>query len=335
MPIGQIYRVGLGTDNPYTVCVGLQDNNGWCGPSNSLDPSGIQNKYWIVTVGGDGQWGIPEPDDPNWIWSDSQNGSIVVANRVTKDGWSAQPYLQTSKESWSIATSKYRFNWESPIAFAPWRSPDGKLIGWSGGNVVFQTTDRGRSWTLISPDLTRNIKAHQQPSGGPITNDVSGAEYDDTILDIEGSTLRRGEIWVGTDDGLVQLTRDGGKHWKNVTPPGAPEFARFATVAPSTLVAGTAYTIADGHYTGDNAPYAFVTHDFGAHWTKIVNGLPADQWARSDSPGHSRPQSALSRQRGRESGSRSTAAQTGSRSRTVFRRLPCAISGCSRTTTIS
>ncbi len=284
LAIGQIYRVGLGNDNPYTVCVGLQDNNGWCGPSNSLDPSGIQNKYWIVTVGGDGQWGVPEPDDPNWIWSDSQDGALVVFNRVTKDGWFADPYLQTSKESWTPATSKYRFNWESPIAFAPWRSPKGNLIGWYGGNVVFQTTDRGRSWTPISPDLTRNIKAHQQPAGGPITNDVSGAEYDDTILDIEGSPLAKGEIWVGTDDGLIQLTRDGGKHWRNVTPHGAPEYGRFATVAPSTLVDGTAYATSDAHYTGDSAPYVFVTHDFGRTWTKIVNGLPANEWARSIRP---------------------------------------------------
>ncbi len=284
LPIGQIYRVGLGDDNPYTVCVGLQDNSAWCGPSNSLDPSGIQNKYWISTTGGDGQWAIPEPDNPDWIWSDSQDGSLGVFNRVTKDGWNAAPYPQTSKESWITATSKYRFNWESPIAFAPWPSPSGGTIGWYGGNVVFQTTNRGRSWTVISPDLTRNIKAHQQPAGGPITNDVSGAEYNDTILDIAGSQLRRGEIWVGTDDGLVQLTRDGGKHWSNVTPPGAPEYARFATVAPSTLVAGTAYATADGHYTGDSAPYVFVTHDYGRHWTKIVNGLPADQWARSIRP---------------------------------------------------
>ncbi len=281
VPIGQVYRVGLGNDNPYTVCGGLQDNNFWCGPSNSLDPSGIQNKNWIVTAGGDGTWGIPEPDDANWIWSASQNGSISVYNRVTQDQWSAQPYLQTGKESWNLATSKYRFNWEAPIGFAPWRSAGGNIIGWAGGNVVFQTTDRGHSWKPISPDLTRNLKSHQIPAGGPVTNDVSGAEYSDTILDIEGSTRSRGEIWVGTDDGLIQLTRDGGKHWTNVTPPGAPEFARFATVAPSTLVDGTTYAIADGHYTGDNAPYAFVTSDFGRHWTKIVGGLPADQWVRS------------------------------------------------------
>jgi photosystem II stability/assembly factor-like uncharacterized protein len=192
--------------------------------------------------------------------------------------------LQTGKESWELSTSKYRFNWESPISFAPWRAPGGKVIGWVGGNVVFQTTDRGRSWTVVSPDLTRNVKAHQQPAGGPIGNDVSGAEYSDTILDIEGSQLHRGEIWVGTDDGLVQLTRDGGKHWSNVTPPGAPEFGRFATVAPSTLSDGTAYAIADGHKVGDSAPYAFVTHDYGKHWTKIVDGLPAGQWARSIRP---------------------------------------------------
>ncbi|MHB8147925.1 MAG: WD40/YVTN/BNR-like repeat-containing protein, partial [Vulcanimicrobiaceae bacterium] len=106
----------------------------------------------------------------------------------------------------------------------------------------------------------------------------------DTILDIEGSTLHKGEIWVGTDDGLVQLTLDGGKHWSNVTPPGGPEFGRYATVAPSTLVDGTAYAINDGHYTGDNTPYVFVTHDFGKHWTSIANGLPKDEWARSIRP---------------------------------------------------
>jgi photosystem II stability/assembly factor-like uncharacterized protein len=284
LPIAQIYRVGLGNDNPYTLCVGLQDNSGWCGPSNSLDPSGIQNKNWIVTSGGDGQWGIPEPDDPNWIWSDSQNGSLSIYNRVTQDQWSGQPYLQTGTEAWQLSTSPHRFNWESPIAFAPWRTASGKVIGWFGGEAVFQTIDRGHSWSEISPDLTRNIKAHQQPAGGPITNDVSGAEYHDTILDIEGSPLARGEIWVGTDDGLVQLTRDGGKHWANVTPAGAPEFGRFATVAPSTLVDGTAYAAADGHYTGDNAAYAFVTHDFGRHWTKIVNDLPANEWVRSIRP---------------------------------------------------
>ncbi len=280
MPIAQIYRIAASNENPYTVCAGLQDNNAWCGPSNSLDPSGILNKYWIVTAGGDGEWALVDPSDPNWIWSDSENGALQIYNRVTQDGWSGQPYDQLGTESFDVSTSKYRFNWESPIAFAPW-DPH---VGWYGGNVVFQTTDRGRSWTVISPDLTRNIKAHQQPSGGPITHDVSGAEYSDTILDIEGSTLHRGEIWVGTDDGYVQLTLDGGKHWRNVTPSGAPPYGRFATVAPSTLRDGTAYAIEDDHYMGDNAPYAWVTHDFGRHWTSIVSGIPATEWARAIRP---------------------------------------------------
>jgi hypothetical protein len=137
---------------------------------------------------------------------------------------------------------------------------------------------------VISPDLTRNLKSHQIAAGGPINNDVSGAEYTDTILDIEPSQRARGEIWVGTDDGLVQLTRDGGKHWKNVTPPGAPQYGRFETVAPSALVGGTAYAVNDGHRLGDNAPYVFVTRDFGKHWTKIITGLPADQWTRTIRP---------------------------------------------------
>jgi photosystem II stability/assembly factor-like uncharacterized protein len=280
LTVGEVYHAGVGNDNPYTVCAGLQDNNGWCGPSNSLDSSGILNKYWITTSGGDGTWGISEPDDANWIWSDSQNGSLTIYNRVTQDQWSGQPYQQTGKESWDLTTSKYRFNWDSPIAFDPFRPH----VGWYGGNVVFQSTDRGRTWTTISPDLTRNRKSIQIPSGGPITKDVSGAEYTDTILDIEGSQKARGEIWVGTDDGLVQLTRDGGKHWRNVTPPGAPEFGAFEIVAPSSLVDGTAYAVSDGHLMGDYAPYVFVTHDFGRTWSKIVNGLPSDEWARSIRP---------------------------------------------------
>lgn len=281
LPIGQIYRVGLSThENPYTLCVGLQDNNAWCGPSNSLDSSGILNKYWISVNGGDGEWAVPDPSNNDYIWSDSENGALLVYNKVTQDSWFAQPYLQTSIESYDLAKSKYRFNWESPIAFAPW-DPH---VAWFGGNVVFQTTDRGFHWTVISPDLTRDDKEHQQPSGGPITHDVSGAEYSDNILYIEGSQLHRGEIWVGTDDGLVQMTLDGGKHWQNVTPPGAPEYGRVETVAPSPLVDGTAYAVYDNHELGDYDPYIYVTHDFGKTWTTIVNGIPKGEFVRTVRP---------------------------------------------------
>ncbi|MDQ6766348.1 MAG: hypothetical protein M3Z41_00835, partial [Candidatus Eremiobacteraeota bacterium] len=145
-------------------------------------------------------------------------------------------------------------------------------------------TDDGVHWSVISPDLTRNIKSHQQPSGGPIALDVSSAEFSDNTLDIEGSPLGSGEIWVGTDDGLVQLTRDGGLHWTNVTPNGAPRFARVETVAPSPLRHGLAYAIYDDHRSGNYQPYIYATADFGATWRKIVSGLPGDQYVRTVRP---------------------------------------------------
>ena len=278
IPMGQVYRAAASLhENPYTICGGWQDNNAWCGPSNSLDTSGIENRHWFSINGGDGQFAVPDPLDPNWIWSDAQNGFLVLFNRKTKDFFLPQPYLQNSLEAFDLSKSKYRFNWESPIAFAPW---DGH-VAWLGGNAVFQTIDRGRHWTVISPDLTRNDKAHQQPSGGPLVHDVSGAEYSNNILDIEGSTLRKGEIWVGTDDGLIQLTRDGGKHWSNITPVGAPKYGRVESISPSSTTPGTAFANFDAHVSNDFKPYIFATHDYGKTWQPIVAGLPASQYVRA------------------------------------------------------
>lgn len=286
LPIGQFYRVGLGNDNPYTVCGGLQDNNSYCGPSNSLDAAGNTNAGWFAPVqDDDGQWAIPDPRNANVIWSDGQDGALFIYRRRSREWTFAQPYLTNVQQNYNIATSPYRFNWESPIGFAPW---DPRIV-WFGGNVVFATGNGGYTWHPISPDLTRNDKAHQQPAGGPITRDVTGAEYTDTILDIEGAQVSRGEIWVGTDDGFVQLTRDGGAHWKNVTPPGANPNGRFETVAPSPLERGTAYAVEDANATGDGAPHAWVTRDYGAHWRSIVNGLPPDLWTRSIRPDNRNP----------------------------------------------
>jgi photosystem II stability/assembly factor-like uncharacterized protein len=286
LPIGQFYRVGVGNDNPYTICGGLQDNNSYCGPSNSLDAAGNTNTGWFAPVqDDDGQWAIPDPRDANIIWSDGQDGALFVYKRASREWTFTQPYLTDVQQDYDIATSPYRFNWESPIGFAPWDA----RVAWFGGNVVFQSTDGGYRWKAISPDLTRNDKAHQQPAGGPITHDVTGAEYTDTILDIEGSPVSRGEIWVGTDDGYVQMTRDGGAHWTNVTPPDANPNGRFETVAPSPLVRGTAYAVEDAHLMGDAAPHAWITTDYGAHWTAIVNGLPHDLWTRAIRPDDRNP----------------------------------------------
>lgn len=283
LTIGQVYHVGLSDENPYLVCAPFQDNGGFCGPENSLDNEGILDRHWIDVIGGDGMWAVPDPIDPRYIWTDLEDGAVTIFDRKTEVSRFVRPYDSFPGSflgPFDLSTVPYRFNWDAPIAFAPW---DGHL-GWFGGNAVFQSTDRGETWTTISPDLTRNIKSHQVPSGGPLAKDVSGAEYSDTILYIEGSAIDRGEIWVGTDDGYVQMTRDAGAHWSNVTPPGTPEFARVETTAPSPLVAGTAYVIADNHRMGDYAPYIFVTRDYGATWTKIVDGLPSDQYVRTVRP---------------------------------------------------
>ncbi len=280
LPIGQVYHVGLSNGNPYLVCGGWQDNSGWCGPSNSRDRQGIKNRRWFQVVGGDGMWAVPDPSDANDVVADLEDGYVNVFNRHARLYRFINPYFEPGLSIFDLNKRPYRFNWDSPIAFAPW---NGHVL-WYGGNVVFQSTDLGQTWHPISPDLTRNIKAHQMPAGGPLAHDVSGAEYSDTILDIEGSPIARGEIWVGTDDGLVQLTRDGGKHWQNVTPAGAPTYARVETVAPSALDPATAYASFDDHRMGDYAPYLYVTHDYGKSWTKIVNGLPANIYARTIRP---------------------------------------------------
>ncbi|MDB5040717.1 MAG: BNR/Asp-box repeat protein [Candidatus Eremiobacteraeota bacterium] len=273
LAIGQIYHIGYDDQNPYRVCVGLQDNNGFCGPSNSLRADGIPDEAWERVIGGDGQWAWPDPRDPNLVWTDLQNGNLTVYDRRTQRSRPVRPYLATAAQGFAPYALPYRFNWNSPIAFDPFDHATALF----GGNVVFASRDRGLTWRPISPDLTRNDKTHQQASGGPLALDNTGAEATSAILDIEPSTATRGEIWVGTDDGLVQVTRDAGKHWTNVTPPNVPPDGRVEVAAPSPLTRGTAYAVIDRHYLGDHTPYAFVTHDWGAHWTTIANGLPAQE----------------------------------------------------------
>ena len=279
LAIGQIYHVGYDDRTPYSICVGLQDNNGFCGPSNALNPEGIPDAAWDRVVGGDGQWAWPDPRDPNLVWTDLQTGRLSIYDRTTQRSRPVQPWRGTAQDDFSLDRARYRFNWDAPIALDPFD----RTLTYFGANVVFATNDRGTHWRVVSPDLTRNDKAHQQPAGGPLALDVSSAEFTGTLLDIEPSAKTRGEIWTGSDDGLVQLSRDGGAHWRNVTPPGVAPDGRAEVVAPSPLTAGTAYVVIDRHLLGDDAPYAFVTHDWGAHWTHVTSGLPA-QSARSIRP---------------------------------------------------
>jgi hypothetical protein len=274
---GQVYRVGYDFAVPYDVCVGLQDNGGWCGPSTSV--GGIDGAQWIGVGGGDATWVQPDPADANYVWVASgggnNGGELEMYDRRSGQNWDISPYYGDTNAI-GVAGMPYRFNWESPIAF----SPQDPHIAYFGGDVVWRTTDRGAHWTVISPDLTLNDKLHQQVSGG-LTHDGTGAEAYDTILCIAPSPVASGVIWAGTDDGLVQVTRDGGAHWTNGSVPGIGPYGRVATIEASSTSAGRAFAIVDRHYTGDRAPYIFETQDFGATWRSLSANLPNDQFVRT------------------------------------------------------
>jgi photosystem II stability/assembly factor-like uncharacterized protein len=274
LPIEQMYSVALDDKTPYTICAGLQDNSAWCGPSRTLNGGAIPNSEWWTTLGGDGQYAVPVAGS-NLIYSDSQNGFAEVLDRESGRTRHIRPYSM-SQEDLAPTELKYRFNWTTPIAVS---AKDPKDV-YLGANVLFHSTDSGTTWKSISPDLTRNDRAKQVLTGGPIANDLSGAENYDTILSLALSQQDPQTIWVGTDDGLVQVTRDGGQHWSNVTPKGAPEWGRVQQIEVSPFDPQTAYVAIDCHESDDNKPYVFRTHDAGKTWTSITSGLPLSDPAR-------------------------------------------------------
>jgi photosystem II stability/assembly factor-like uncharacterized protein len=273
IPIEQFYSVSIDPNRtPYGICGGLQDNGAWCGPSNSLSRTPITGAEWFSVVFGDGQYAVPAPGTP-FIYSDSQNGEILRLNRETNETARLRPYFPGTFDQPPSAL-RYRFNWTAPIAISP---NDSKQI-YLGANVLFRSTDAGLRWKAISHDLTRNDKTKQKVTGGPVILDVSGAETYDTILSIGISPVDSKVIWVGTDDGLVQVTRDGGRRWTNVTKkiPDLPEWGRISQIGVSPFAAGSAYVAVDFHEMEINKPYVFHTDDFGATWTNITANLPDD-----------------------------------------------------------
>ncbi|MBI1761513.1 MAG: sialidase [Acidobacteria bacterium] len=260
LPVSQFYHVSLDNDRPYHIYGGLQDNSSWVGDSQY--PGGITNGRWENVGGGDGFWVFADPSDADYVYSESQGGYIARVNRKTFEARPVQPLPQYKE-------GKLRWNWNTPIHLSP--TQQGVL--YLGAQFLFRSRDHGQSWERISPDLTTNDpeKQKQEQSGG-ITPDNSAAEMHTTIYAIAESPKNANVIWAGTDDGNLQLTRDGGKTWTNVVAniAGLPKNAWVSYLDASHFDEGTVYATFDLHTFGDLRPYVFKTTDFGQTWTKLV-----------------------------------------------------------------
>jgi photosystem II stability/assembly factor-like uncharacterized protein len=271
MPMAQAYHVGVDMAEPYNVLGGFQDHEIWRGPNEKWNQVGVREGDWVrLRYMADGMYTIPDPRDPNLIYYNGHFGDITRLDMRNQEERYIQPY-PPGPAGGGANVEKYRFNWNSPVHMSP-TNPD---VLYYGGNVLFKTTDRGETWQIISPDLTTNDPEKQKPSGGPITPDNTRAEVHCTIVAIAESPRDPQVIWVGTDDGNVQITRDGGKTWTNVAPAiqGAPKFSWISSIAASAVDAGTAYLTIDQHRLDDFFPYVFATNDYGKTWRQIASGL--------------------------------------------------------------
>jgi photosystem II stability/assembly factor-like uncharacterized protein len=273
IPLAQFYGIAVDMEKPYNIYGGLQDTHSWGGPSATRHQIGILNSDWFQINFGDGMYAQVDPTDPDTIYTESQGGNLVRFNRRTGDRKSIRPYPLEGERP-------YRFNWTAPIVVSP---HDPKTI-YLGGNRVFMSTDRGDTWTA-SADLTRAEDRDTLPIMGSLPSADWLSRHDGvsawgTITTLAESAAQRGLLWAGTDDGLVQVSRDGGKTWTNVTEkiPGQPRKGRISRVEPSRTDAGTAYVSLDRHESDDFAPYLFVTRDFGQTWRSLAAGLPAPGW---------------------------------------------------------
>lgn len=276
MPTPQFYNIDADDRYPYHVGGTMQDWGTASGPAYTLrrgDAGGgpTLGDNWMVGGGEAGDF-VYDPAQPGTIYAGEYGGYISHYQEGVGNYRSVGVYPR-DLSGIPAKEAKYRFQWSAPIA----DSPHDPSVLYHGANVLFRTTDRGATWQAISPDLTRNDKSKQQWTGGPITGDITGVEVYDTIFSIAESPLAAGEIWVGTDDGLVQLTRDGGRTWNDVTPSKLPEWGTVEAIEPSRRNAGTAYVVVDARRLNDPRPYLFRTRNYGQSWDQLGKGLPDDQ----------------------------------------------------------
>lgn len=267
--IGQFYQISADNSEPfYRISGGMQDNGTWNGPSRTREPAGILNDDWRMLSFGDGFFVIAHPDDPKLFLSESQGGNIVRTDMKNREQQRVNPYFGLGG---AAKNDKIRFNWNAPII----PSPHDKNTVWFAGSVVYKSTDFGKNWTKVSDDLTKANPERLKDAGGPIFTENTAAEYFATILSLDESPLKKDVVWVGTDDGNLQITNDGGKSWTNITKnlPNVPADSSISHIALSNHDANTAYVAVDRHKFDDYKPYVFKTTDGGKSFRNITGNL--------------------------------------------------------------
>ncbi|MGH2499100.1 MAG: VPS10 domain-containing protein [Candidatus Limnocylindria bacterium] len=273
-PTAEFYHVITDEGFPYRVYGAQQDNTAITVPSRSRI-SAISDLDAFEIGGGESGYVAVRPDDPSIIYCGSFQGYLTRYDHRLGQPRNIMVWPEMSSGH-GAKDLKYRFQWTFPIVLSP---HDPNLL-YVTGNRVFRSTDEGVTWDVISPDLTRNDRSRLEASGGPITKDNTGAEYYCTIFAFAESPLERGVLWAGSDDGLVHVSRDGGRRWENVTPAGLPAWSLISMIEPSPHDAGTAYLAANRYKHDDFRPYLFKTSNYGRSWTKITAGIPDDVFTR-------------------------------------------------------
>ncbi len=273
----QFYRVALDNDFPYNI-YGAQQDNSTVRIASRTNDFAITERDWYDVGGGESGWIAPHPENSNIVFAGSYDGLLTRADRRTGQQRNVDVYPDNPMGAGAGAT-KYRFQWNYPILFSPHKT-GGVYPLYTAGNVLFRSMDEGNSWQAISPDLTRNDKSKQKSSGGAITQDNTSVEYYDTIFTVAESPVTQGVIWTGSDDGLVQVSRDNGGKWENVTPKGMPEWIQINAIDASPFDAGTAYVAATAYKSDNYKPYIYKTSDYGKSWKKITNGIKDDAFTR-------------------------------------------------------
>jgi photosystem II stability/assembly factor-like uncharacterized protein len=273
-PTAQFYHVTTDNATPYRV-YGAQQDTGTVAIASRSDDGSIDRSDWYDVGGGEAGYIAPYPPDPNIVYAADYQGNITRFDKHIGQvkAITEQPELS---DAYGAENLEHRFQWTAPVMISV---HDPNTL-YHAGERLFKTTDGGVHWVAISPDLTRNDKSKQHVSGGDITLDDSGTEYYDTIFALAESPITKGLLWVGTDDGLIQITRDEGKTWANITPKDLPEWSRISQIDASPFDAGTAYVAAERHQSDDLKPYIYKTSDYGQTWTKLTNGIPDGSFVR-------------------------------------------------------